>query len=117
MILRAFTLSQFGIRRLSRHRALVVTLVALPLVTGVARALFENAGLTASFMWSCPIAFALLSAGAIGAQRMADRATGLTEAIGSCPISSRAVAGSAFASWAVLVALQMAIFGAIIGLL
>ena len=107
-------LAYINMKRLLRHKGLRLAFVALPLAAAVTRVILSRnatAGLAAQL---CPIACALLLAAVLYAQWSIDCASGLADGLRSCPTGIRVVAFSRVLSGLMILALQMAIFLAIL---
>lgn len=113
MTSQTISLAIFELKRLLRHRALAVVLVALPVAAGIASVLFDT-DVTHTCARLCLLVCAAVSAGIVVLQQLLDNATGLNEAIRSCPVSDRTLVVSRAITWIVVFGLQMALLAGIL---
>lgn len=112
--MRAFALAGYDIKRLVRHRALLVVMLAVPLVVALVRAVFPDWYFGLACAWSCPLVCAVLTFVVLFVQRSVDSISGLTAAIRSAPLSEGALAASRVIAGVLIFAVQMAILGSIL---
>jgi hypothetical protein len=111
------TLTYYSIKRLARHRAIVLTLVALPLATGLARLAFARAGWSHSLTWIGPAGCAIVTAAAFYLQHRDDAASGLLDTLASTPTRSSAPAFSRVVAGFLVFCLQAALLAAVLSTL
>ncbi len=107
-------LSYYNVKRIARHRALLLILLGIPLVLALLRAIFAGSELIMKLTWACPVICLILVAGAIFFQFLIDEATGLNAAIKSSPSSDATLLASRFLSGMAFFAVQMGIFSTIL---
>lgn len=106
MIILAF----HNLRRVTRHRALLVAMIALPLLCGVARALSPESRCSCGLVWVCPLGCALIAWGAISLQRAVDDTTGFSDAVSNSPVGARGLALSRVLAAALLMLIPIIVF-------
>ncbi len=106
-VLGTLTLSKFLLKRLSRRRGPVLSLIALPLVLALARALFTSS--SAVLAWSSPLICGALTFAVVYVQRCADRLSGLDDAYLSCPPSGLPVTAARVTTALLILACQLAV--------
>ncbi len=107
-------LARFNVKRIIRHRGLKWALVLLPLVVALVRAVFAGSGVVLIAAELCPVACALLIAAVLYAQWSVDCVSGLVTGLVAGPVPPRAIVISRVLSGLCILAIQMALFGAIL---
>jgi hypothetical protein len=103
-------LAVHNLRRVTRHRAVLVGILALPIACGLARAAFPTSAYTLGAAWACPFVTGAVAWAAVWFQRAIDDATGLSDALRSSPLGSRGVAASRLLAALLLFLFPTAIF-------
>ena len=112
--MRTLTLALFDLKRLSRHRPVLIALYAVPLVIAVARAAFAQSYFALACAWSCPLVCAAITWVVLYVQRSADRISGLDAALRSSPLSDNALLASRVYCGAIVFLGQMLIMSAVL---
>lgn len=107
-------LAYVNTKRILRHKALRLALVCLPLAVAVPRAVFAKSIVFLRAAELCPVVCLLLICAVLYTQWSMDSATGLVAGLRSSPISRRGIVTSRALSGALILAAQMAVFGAIL---
>lgn len=105
----AFRLAYFNNKRLFRHKSLRITLLVLPLIIALLRAIFAGSFWVLHAVELCPLVCALLIGAALYAQWSVDCACGFVDGLRACPISRHAIVVSRVLSGLSIFAVQMAI--------
>ena len=110
-------MTYYNIRRLGRHRAVVLALVALPVIVGLTRLAFAGAEWSASLVWLGPGLCAAVTAAVFYLQHRDDAASGLLDALASAPTRQSAPALSRILAGFVVFCLQTVLLAAVISTL
>lgn len=86
----ALTLAYYTIKRITRHRSLVIALFALPIAGSVARAVIPGSGIGSVCAWGCLAAAFALTVGTTLLMCYTDILSGLAAAVRSTPLSKNA---------------------------
>jgi len=109
-------LTWYHLKRTTRHRSLILTMLVMPIIGGLVRMLLPGSHARLICAWTCPIGCALLVFGWMWVLAYMDRVSGLADGIRSTPFSSDVIAASRAAAGAALLAVQMAVFLMILAL-
>ena len=109
-------LTYYDLRRLARHKATVLALIALPLLMGLARLAFARADWSALLVWLGPVLCAAATAVVFYLQNRDDAASGLLDALASAPIRQSAPTLSRLLAGLLLFGLQAVLFAAVLGI-
>ena len=104
--MRVFVLTSYSLRRIARHRALVMALFAFPLVCALA-AVFAGARFASYCAWACPIVFLVLTSGVVLWQKCSDEASGLNAAVKCSPFPARGLTTSRLLTAAAILLIQV----------
>jgi hypothetical protein len=107
-------MARWEMKRLMRHRLLVMGLIAAPLVPALAYALFPNQEITRACVWACPPVCALLTFGVMWLRRSVDRVCGLLDGLRSSPLSEGEMDAAMVIAGAAVFALEMGVVGLVI---
>jgi len=112
--MRALTLARFSIKRLFRHRPVLIALYALPLLAALLRVLFVQSHAMLVCAWACPFVCAVSTGGLLYMQYLVDSASGLNAGIISSPVRQSELVGSRVLTGLIIFACQMVIFALIL---
>ena len=104
--MRVFVLTSYSLRRIARHRALVMALFAFPLVCALA-AVFAGARFASYCAWICPLVFVLMTSSVVLWQKYSDEASGLNAAMKCSPLSARGLTISRLLTVATILLIQV----------
>ena len=107
--MRMITLAAYDLRRLFRHRALILLLFTLPLATGLIRAALPKSGFASTCVWWCLVTCAILTGAAVQAHRLIDRLCGLDDAFRNAQLTPKCLAASRVIAGGALLAGQVAV--------
>lgn len=102
-------LAYFNTKRLLRHKGIKMTLLMLPLVIALLRAVFAKSFLVLRAVELCPLVCALLIGAVLYTQWAVDCASGMANGLRACPIPRHALVVSRVLSGVSIFAVQMAI--------
>lgn len=108
------TLSLYSLKRLVRNKPLWAVLLALPLLAALVRSIFPDSSVALGCTWACPFVCVLLACATIYAQYMVDSTSGMRDGLRSTPLTDSMLIVSRIISGALVFAIQMLLFGAIL---
>lgn len=108
-------LAYYNIRRIARHRQIIIALYALPLIAALLRVIFAKSYAMLVSAWVCPFICLAIIWAILQAQISIDRALGLEDGLRSTPVSETNLIWSRILTGTIMFAGQMIIFGVIIG--
>lgn len=112
----ALTLTYYDIKRLLRHRPLVLALLALPVAASGARAIFWHSHITLVASWATPFVCAAAAVAVVCWRQSMEATAGLLAGLRSTPLGERGVGTARIMTAALVFAFQIAVFAIILAL-
>ncbi|MGC8861672.1 MAG: hypothetical protein ACP5R5_02735 [Armatimonadota bacterium] len=91
-----------SLRRVIRHRSVLLALFGLAAACGIFRVLLPHSLLSLALVWGCPILCGAVAWTVVSLQRALDDVCGLTDALRNTPAGRTSLAGSRFLAAAAL---------------
>jgi hypothetical protein len=112
--MRAMILATYDLKRMMRHKAMVILLLALPLAVGLFCLFFPQIKAARVCVWACPVVCAALTWGILWVQRTTDKASGLLDGLLSTPLTETELDLAHILAGAAILFLQVVILGLVL---